>query len=413
MYAQFELCATFPQTRFVVNKENPSLSDISLDQAVLDALPQSIDFWIVDLKYSPERGVTVIEFGHGFQSGFKVLDQTVEKGIVYSHFWKSLKELNLPMWYIGNEPGKNNSIAWDQYRDQGGFVFPSIKALEQDSLFSQASISGAKKNGVLMGCKGLVIMRYASANSLKVKNFMRRYPDFVIPSITTKCYVTNKHLTDNMFDTPYLQSFRPKCCIYERKYDKELAQRIINDLQCEWYVVKPINSGRGNGILFVEAKDLDKTLKLILDTYKNNLPINNSYSYKTNQEMTHEYWKHDRNSHFLVEEYVHSKPIMYQTKEYDATMRVAFTLMYDRGNIYIDFFNAYWKRPVKALSDEGTFREKHLSKHQPNFQESLGGFVSVTDCKAVQEGLKKVLPGVYLTMLIDYHSKDRGVENTL
>jgi len=193
--------------------------------------------------------------------------------------------------------------------------------------------------------------------------------------------------------------------VYPREYSRKLSKQIIQDLKCSWFVIKPLRSSAGNGVIITQKSKLAKVLKLILDKYRNNLPYDNTNFFNPYKPLTYTYWKHDRNSHFIVEEYVPSKLITVNKKRYDATMRVVFVMHYDRGNISLSVLDSFWKRPVKSVDEDGTFREKYISKHAPNAKQSEGLQVSKRDHRAVKSILQGFMPKVYHNMLIDFYQK--------
>jgi len=372
---------------------------------VRNMLPSDISYFIIDLKYSPERGVTYIEFGNGLSAGYKVLDHTIGKGIIYQALWKILRGYQLPMWYVGSEPRSEVMTAWSDYIQQGGNHANNVVEIVSEPHFARAVLSDPPSNVTMMkGKKGIIVVRDIKRGSLRQKQFIDTYgDDFIIINKAIYRYVSDKRLTSLLFNTDYLKTFRPKSKAYPREYSPDLAGQIISDIDCEWFVIKPVRSTQGNGILMVHKDELDEVLKKILKRYHNNKPYDNNYLFARYSPLVDQYWKHDRNSHFLVEEYVNSKPIYYENKHYDATMRVVVLMHYDQGRVRMEFINQYWKRPIMGLEDLGTFREKHLSKHAPNYLQSLGGDVSKSDKKGVHDGLMQSLPQIYLNMLTDHY----------
>ena len=310
---------------------------------------------------------------------------------------------------MGEYRSNPRTVSWSHFVRQGGNYAPHLTALKQNSFFQKAAQSDSKFNPFdIKTYKGIIIIKRFQPAPEELENFTKNHPDFLILNMATTKYASDKNLTNRLFTTDQLKKFRPKCVVYPREYDPTLAQKIINDLQCNWFVIKPVNAARGNGILMVNKEHLDTKLKQILFAYHNHLPYDNNYSIKSNAPFVNEYWRYDRNSHFLVEEYAESKTILVRDKPYDATMRVIFTLAYDQGQISLTFLDAYWKRPVKALNEQANFREKHLSKHQPNFYESVGLEVSKEDLEAVKKLMRECMPEVYFNMLTTYQAEQEA-----
>lgn len=367
-----------------------------------NSIPADISFMIIDIKYTDDHQVKILEYGDGDISGFKVLDHTLGIGRVWEDFWYYLKQFKLPMWYAGYYYGRLPYIGARVLQTLGGYLAPSLNQIKGNIFFKALARKRTNSDTPqkIYSYKGIIVTRERDTQA--VEKFRKQYPQFLVVNTAAKNFVTNKKATDDLFDEPNLANYRPKRVIYPKIYTPTLADNIISQIGSKHYVIKPINSGKGNGILMVKSKDLDATLKLILEDYKPE-KISETYSYNPYNPLTTSYWKHDRNPHFLVEEYVSSKPITVNSKPYDATMRIIFTQHYHEGKIYTKFINAYWKRPVKSLIEKGTFREKHISKHAPNHYESLGLQVNINDLTEIYTILKPVLPHVYWKMLTKYY----------
>ncbi len=380
-----------------------SLSELEqsrADEALKHNIPADSTFLIVDFKFSKHKKLKILEFGNGTYAGFKVLDHMCGPGKVWAGLWRHLRNFNIPIWYVGNYRARPTIVAWNTFLGLGGKYARTLTALEKDYSFKRLARKELKPLRKIEDYKGIIVLKCYRPSEKTLEKFKKKYPGFLLLSQETDKYVKDKNETDALFDTDKLKKFRPKSCIYPRKYHAKLAEQVINDLKCKWYVIKPIFCGRGNGILFEHKRDLDKVFKLILKDYNNNLQCDNTFDFRPNNPMTYQYWKYDRNSDFLVEEFVPSKPIAVQGKKYDATIRTAFVMEYSGGKIRIKFFDSYWKRPIKGLKDKGTFREKHLSKHAPNYYQSIGWRINSKDLADMYSELKKVLPDFYMNMLL-------------
>jgi len=377
-------------------------------------IPADITFLIADLKYDKNM-VKIIEFGSGVNAGYKVLDHTYGKGLIFRKFWKYLEQFRLPIWHVRDKP-KVNSItragrySWYIFNKINGHRIKGLHNLNKNKTFKQAirkqkgfSLSSIKNH------HGIVLLRGRRVLRKKIiQSFKRKYPRILFINEASYDYANYKDLTASLFNTPKLQMYRPKTGIYPRKYTSNLSKQILSKLTCEWLVIKPIFSGKGNGIIMINRDELESTLELILKKYNNNKPYNNSFNFRPNKPLVYDYWKKTLNSHFLVEEYVSSKELIYKNKPYDATIRVIFTLHHDDGNIYFNYLDGYWKRPVKALTDQGTFRQRHLSKHYPNKRQSQGGKISNDDKENLIRILKQFIGDVYQNILTNYHIEKRS-----
>lgn len=368
-------------------------------------IPADIAYWIADIKYN-EQGVKIVELGDGNFAGYKVLDNMHFRGKVWSQVWQHLLSLGIPVWYVGSYASDPDVVAWKRFRELGGFHSETLETLQRDTDFQEhaqrASVSPAR---TLKDYQGIIVLKRYNPSLTSFENFAARYPNFLILNETSSLHVSNKSMTDSLFDTPAIKEARPKAVIYPKRYTRGLAKDILSKLPADWLVIKPINSGRGNGIIMVDREHLSQALHKVLIENKSKYPPNNDYTFKPDTPMSYEYWKYDRNTRFLVEEFAESKPIIVDNKPYDPTMRVIFIMQYEQGQIKLDYIDAYWKKPVKSLLDEGTFKEKHISKHAPNFEESQGLGVSEEDLAGVKEAMAPVLPRLFWNILVDAYAQ--------
>jgi len=258
-----------------------------------NVIPADITFMLADLKYS-SHDLKIVEFGGCFGAGFKVLDHLYGPGKVWRSFWKNLNRFQLPIIYVGSR--KNlKKIAWKNFEKMGGHYFQSLKTFTDSSLFKQLQKQNSSKNIFLTSIsdyKAIIVKKGYPGSKDEQRWFKENYPDYLFVNRTVRKYVNNKELADLLFNDKYLQQFRPKCRVFPRKYSRKLSKKIINDLQCDWYVIKPLRSSAGNGVIITEKSKLAHVLKLILDKYHNNLPYNNTTFFAPHKPLTYTYWKH-------------------------------------------------------------------------------------------------------------------------
>lgn len=137
----------------------------------------------------------------------------------------------------------------------------------------------------------------------------------------------------------------------------------------EFYVIKPRGESLANGVIVVANRDLDGVLQMILDP---------SASLEKQSDKKYAYWRKNREDVFLIEKYYTSDCLCFShplsetmsyegAYHYDATMRLAFILQYDGGNMTYHSLGGFWKLPSKALEEEGTLNEKMISCCKPPF----------------------------------------------
>lgn len=371
-----------------------------------NAIPADLAYWIADIKLN-DQGVKIIEFGDGNYSGYKVLDNLYFCGKTWQDTWEYLFSFGLPVWFVGNHMKAPEKISWNTFCKGSNLYSDTLETLQSNKDFLQQVKKGA--GGVpktLLDYQGIIVLKCYKPSRTLLQRFTKQFPNVLILNAKTTSYVRNKQLSDDLFTTPDLKTFRPQALVLPKEHTRTLAQDIVRAMPgVEWFVIKPINSTRGNGIIMTNRQDLQHDLYKVLVKHKNSLPIDNSYTFRPEKPQGYEYWLRDRNSHFLIEEYAESKPTIVNSKPYDATARVIFMMRYEQGRIKIDYLDAYWKRPLVALTEKGTFKEKHISKHAPNFEESQGLLMNAEDFKAVQDSMNKMLPQVYWNLLSNYYSK--------
>lgn len=359
-------------------------------------IPDDVAFCIADLKFTDKK-LKILEFGGGQRSGFKGFRLLYGEGKMWGNVWRYLSQFQLPIWDIecqSNCQVNRNEIATDLFLALGG-----QKASCSDDMLTKIlkAKSWQHDEGTdnLSDYKALVISRMKIGRFADLKlEIEKRFPGAIFVGNSSNEYVFNKVATNNLFQNDSdLKQFRPACKVCEKKYAPELAQSIINEIQAEVYVIKPVDAYQGDGVIFTRRNELDKVLRLILGDVE-------SLKKDASLEKDFLYWQKDQNTTFLVEEYVPSKKVMVKGKPYDPTMRVVFGMHLLDGKIYINILGSYWKLPVKPLTAQGTFTKLHKSNiYQGNRTRSAP--VSTHDAKNVYKIMRHILKKVYYKMLVE------------
>jgi hypothetical protein len=240
--------------------------------------------------------------------------------------------------------------------------------------------------------RALVMVRSNNYLSDELIKFKENHSDVLLVNDASGPFVNDKFLTHLLFCNG-LEDFRPKCSVCDVDYSPQTSKDTLDNIENKWLLIKPIGASLGNGIIFVERNCLDEVLKKILQ--KEDLLRVNDRAYS--------HWKDERHKIFLVEAYAPSKNVFVRRQWYDATMRVLFALVHgckDHNELtQVRILGAYWKLPIKSLTEEGSFDEKHRS----NVHAEGPCSAKVDDCdfKKVQEILVPVLESVYKRMLSD------------
>jgi hypothetical protein len=214
-------------------------------------------------------------------------------------------------------------------------------------------------------------------------------PRLIVLNSATSPFVNNKYFTNILFDTDDLKPFKPRFVLCKKKYHKELAAKVIQAIPCSRYVIKPLNEFKGRGVIIVDADNLDKTLYKIL--YINGIKKRGQHAHSKYETYGH--WKRDKHNYFLIEEWCPSKTIVLKGKPYDPTLRVAFIIAYNQGNIDLHYLGAYWKIPLYSLKDKVKLTKCHKSWGLSPAR------VSDDDLAQVYALLDQCLPKVYMKMI--------------
>lgn len=358
--------------------------------AVEKKIPDDISFCIADLKYDG-KNLKVLEFGDCGQSLFNGHDALYGRGSVWEKFWNYLARFNMPVWYVGYAGKSTGSDALDRI---GGQSAQSIVRL-QGAVELDARAKGMRN---LKNYQGIVFVRRDHQRPA-IEAMRRKFPSIIFVNQVAYPHVVNKHNTNLLFqDDQELKVYRPACKSCKKRYTPLLAQSIIDEMKSDLYVVKPIDGSRGRGVIFVTKDELDVTLRTILYDREVLKKMSNQSPY------CYGFWLLGKAKNFLVEEYVPSKKITVEGKQYDATMRLVFATYRINGKVGVDILGAYWKLPAKAISEQGSFVDKHRSDIHGTASVSSAK-VSTQDLKAVSALFCPMMEKVYNKMLTQYYGE--------
>jgi len=346
-----------------------------------------VSFLIADVKYDG-NSLKILEFGNLVHSNISSHELLYGDDRLWKSFLNQLHGYDLPVWFVGRDitSDRAKAICYRKMIEFGGRYFKSLKLLIEDEEFRRCF---GKKNNVgddIEKCKGIIVFTGYTKELNTIKEI---FPGFIVLNMASTPYSFNKYKMCTLFCDEDTKRYKPQWGIYETVYSQALSKKIMHDLNCDLFVIKPIAASRGYGVIIVDKNNLDKTLQLIFE---------NKGALKGIGDMTYKYWLMDKNKHFLVESFQHSKPISFKNRIYDGTMRVIFSLSSFDGKTTLTFLGCYWKLPDKSLEESGTLVEKHKSKVNEDHLVNPAK-VSDKDAKHVQEMLCSVLPKVYIKML--------------
>ncbi len=369
LIASFLLCIT------------PHLSQASTYcHTAKNSYQNDISCCIADIKFDGER-IFICEFGEGIESRFKGYDALYGTGSMWRMIWQSLANFNMPLHYIGTTfleaPKTDKTFAYDTFKHYGR---------TSDTLADFTKYCSSKK---MLSQKHMVIAHSIKQSAQSVYKLQEPSPDLIIFGKATSKHVRSKQATNRLFVSPFLKQFKPATLEIEKKYSPALAAEIIEAIPSDFYVIKPPCCALGQGVILIPKEELDRTLKLIIDHKKELSPKNSPSAYR--------YWEKDKSASIMVEAFASSKTIMSQGKPFDATLRAVFIISNLNGTIGIQHLGAYWKLPIKSLTETGSFMEKHKSSISSSRVSSAP--VDVSDYKIVCEQLNLLLPVLYEEML--------------
>jgi len=328
----------------------------------LDPIRNDISYLMADIKFDG-KNVKVCEFGEGLQSRFKGYDAMFGNAAMIKFFWTAMTRYELPQLYVDSDLATlqltklvDKEISLSTFLNNGGATCSDLSTSD----FGRKIL--AKKNGKMSSYdfKGITMVRHIGASSPVVNIFRKVNPHVLVLNTVAAPFLSNKYYTNLLFDDEQIGKFKPRSMVFEKKYTSQIAKEIKDAMPAEIYVIKPLDAFKGCGIIVVQSSSLDSMLKKILTTKMNReFTVEcNGYSYT---DKTYSYWSQDPNKHFIVEEFCPSKNLVFENKAYDPTMRVVFIMQYINNEIKIDYFDCYWKLPLKSLNEQGSLTDKHKS----------------------------------------------------
>lgn len=312
--------------------------------------PADISYLVADLKYNDTQGVKICEIQQGIISTVKG-DQFSygEDGNIDPHFYQTLSQFPAPFW------ATKLNISRDKIQKMGikqewNVIF-NLSELISDPKFCLDAKKALKDPYDISSYHGFVYLKQSEFKDLDA--FRLEFPGMLVLDAATRNYWVDKYKMSLLFNTnPALIKFKPRWNAYPKKYSEDLSSKIINDLNTDRFVIKPKNQFKGAGVIIVDAKDLNRTLKSILSK-----PSTLTH----NSEDCYSYWRYDQSDSFIVEEFVLSDPVYVEHLNgfYEPTIRVAFFLIYNHKKIHVEYCGGYLRLPTKSIDENGTLSEKY------------------------------------------------------
>lgn len=344
-----------------------------------------IIFANVDLKFTDDKQVKILEFGSGMQSGF-VGHRLLTGGSIRQLFIKELKKMSLPL-YINSRTGiqDSNTQVDEKVRD---FKLGDAQ-LFPDKLKSYQAI-------------------YGGLNLIPTPPEILKINDPVINTI-----FEDKCLLHRCFELSKQLNARPQTLILPRTYKPNLNIIRAKFPNASKFVLKAPDMEGGQGVLIVTAEELSPTLRLLLcenepkklqresknftqqliRIHKNSQPDIKNIIQKVEAI---EKLSNSEHPEFMIEEYIPSKAYQKDHKDYDGTVRAAFMLVFDQESFQFTPLAAYWKLPPQPIN-QGTLRERTVSSFSKKHQSSAR--LDPIDQDLIYHQLSTILPQLFSHML--------------
>lgn len=321
--------------------------------AVAESCPVAISSLTADLKYNKKQGIKITELQQTSLSeliGYDLLHK--KEGLAAQTYCGILSQFLLPVWFIRKDI-RTPSFE-KEFTKRSWFPLNSLRQLNKNLQFLKDASLPVYDPYDISSYHGILVARPTSIKS--IEEFKRQHPGIVIFDLPTFPYWVDKYKMNTLFTrNQELAKVRPVWRAYPKKYSSRLADKIDKEIPGGIVVIKPRKAFKGHGVIIVEKKDLDATLKRILIHPK---------KLRSNKDSSYSYWAYDPCETFLVEEFIPSDPIQVpdlSNQFFDPTMRAVFVLIYDRQEIRIEFVESHWKLPKMSLSNKGTLNDKHKS----------------------------------------------------
>ena len=345
-----------------------------------------ISFLVIDLKYNKKQGVKVCEIQNGSQSIFTGYDVFYGGSqVVAESFCNFLAKYQTDVWFI---EGDIISDKFNQtFKAQGWQPAARMNELCQNQEFLEKASKPLYDPENIYDYHGVLYAFPRSIGSLE--QFKNSYPSILVVDGATFPFFGNKYNMSTIFSDPRLKRFKPKWHIYPKEIaPKQLVKGISSEIGGKTFVIKPLGSALGNGVIIVAKNDLENTLHAIFQNTDSLNTLDPSYDYR----------KRAPYSHFIVEEFIESDPIKVHhlnNLQYDGTMRVICFLSRHKSSINIVFLRGFWKLPEKSINESGSLNDKHKTCLDPLF------YATVTDDLRliVENELLQAIPIIYMRML--------------
>ena len=90
-----------------------------------------------------------------------------------------------------------------------------------------------------------------------IYDFATRFPGIIVLDKASFPFWIDKYLMTQLFaQDPVLAGIKPKWGNYKKEYTPDLAAKILTDLACDMFVIKPRGEFLGNGVIITPKEKL-------------------------------------------------------------------------------------------------------------------------------------------------------------
>lgn len=352
--------------------------------------PAAFSFLVVDLKYSEERGISFCELQPLTYSAFRGYDFLHQSpGLVAKRTCDFFEQFGHTIYVHAHSFSEQTIV--DEMVARNFTTISSLGKLHSHPNFIESAEKEVEDPDNLSSYHALVVAKPKFFNR-NVKEFKEIYPNvLVLDECFFPCWLNKLKISKLFLDIPEIAHTKPSWKLYTKETSKRENKKSDQAFTTEYVVLKPLSSAKGNGVIILERKDLPKTIEMIRSQSK---------ELKYQQDPAYQYWKYKSQKPFVVEEFHYSDPIEVphlNNRKFDPTLRAAFVLWYEHGEVFMDFIEMHWKLPQKDLKEEGTFTEKHKSYASKPYY----ALVHPEKEEVIKQALRETIPLIYLKLLED------------
>lgn len=307
--------------------------------------PADITLLMIEVKYDDLQGVKVCEIQPVCHSSFFGFDYVYQDyGLMGEKIASHLLRFGQNFWLmspsVSHKPVRERLLlkGWKSFSDW-------------NQLFLRKDVTSDFDRYDLTSYPYIVYAKIK--NSQEAKTFSRRFPKALLIDQAFIPYMYDKAAQNALFlQDDALRKIKPRWALFEKKYHALLADQILQTIvpSSGIVVIKPISKDRGRGVIIVRSQELDQVLQKILLS---------SVELQKDPDRGYSYWNEDPSSHFLVEEFILTKPLVIDQKRFDPTFRMAIALIYHQKKMHLHFLGSYCNLGDLSIDDLGSLNQKY------------------------------------------------------